>query len=247
MATLAELQEMRKSGKIGAGSFWGGTKDSSTTKEYLSSAPVQKELAREKAIQVAETENQKQSNMDRQTAGEREGAISVRTPSGGIIVYRDAEVAAQYKDGEYIGKPSVAKASVGKDIIGDYEHTGDYWKTEGGTYTQRHPGLMNPTEFYMWKRKQAGLGIIVAPQQNIADQAVIEKTFGMDPDKIPRPAVSAKERQESAEESKAISYKAATGRSTKVEAHEYIAHHAQHFGTQEAASLGAGLQPSRVL
>lgn len=154
----------------------------------------------------------------------------------------DLDLVQPYQPVSTSVKEPVSAPVLQKTDVSDAGHTGAYWVKEGGTYTQTHPGLMNRTEFYMWKRKQAGLSTVnVHPSEHAADQIAIERTFGMPSKDVPRPPVSAVEARESATESKAIAHRAAVGRSATVEAHEYIAHHGKHFGTEEAASLGAGL------
>ena len=160
-----------------------------------------------------------------------EGRIA---PAGEVRIAMDARKEEERKTGLRTKEQIAA--------IEDYEHTGKYHVKSGGTYTQTHPALMNPTEFYAWKRKEAGLeNDVWAPASYEADKAIIEAHFGLPLKEIPRPAITQEEKQESAAESRNLYVARNVSRSATVDVDEYVAHHAEHFGTKEAKSLGAGL------
>lgn len=135
----------------------------------------------------------------------------------------------------------VVKDPVVLNSGGDSSTSAPYWKKVGGTYTQTRPSLMNKTEFYFYKRKQAGLSADPAPASYAEDKVVMDTHFGKDYTAIKQPTPTAAEIRESGDESHAVFVARNESRSASVDADEYIKHHASNFGSGEAESLGAGL------
>ncbi len=114
-------------------------------------------------------------------------------------------------------------------------------KDASGTYTQTIPAMMNQTELYFWKREQAGLTHSPTPAKNVADKAAIEAHFGKPLMDIKPPPITPAEETAELEAQHEVFVSRNEAKSETVDAHEYVAHHAAQYGSEQSENLGSAL------